>query len=76
MTFSNFEECVIFYPSLRLVGFKTPTLAAVSGLVTFRNWNEPLQAHLALTGDPTEIMYITICDDVIALFLCLSVWCG
>ena len=39
------------------VGFQTPTLASVSELVTFRNWNEPLQTHLlALTDDPMEMM--------------------
>ena len=37
-------------------GFDTPTLAAVSGVVAFRNWNEPLQVHLALVGgDPTQM---------------------
>lgn len=37
-------------------GFSKPTLAAVSGVVQFQNWNEPLQVHLSLTGDPTEMM--------------------
>jgi len=38
------------------LGFEYPTLVAVSNVVRFQNWNEPLQAHLALTGDPTEMV--------------------
>jgi hypothetical protein len=41
-------------------GFKTPSLASVSGLVTFQNWNEPLQTHLALTDDPTEMIVVWV----------------
>jgi len=37
-------------------GFDDPSLAAVSGVVQFQNWNEPLQGHLALNGNPTEMM--------------------
>ena len=37
-------------------GFEYPLLVAVSNVVRFKNWNEPLQAHLALTGDPTEMV--------------------
>ena len=36
--------------------FSKATTLAVSEVVQFRNWNEPLQVHLALTGDPTEMM--------------------
>lgn len=39
-----------------LLGFDNPVLAAVSNTVTFKNPNEPLHGHLALTGDPTEMM--------------------
>ena len=42
------EETVMFWSNY--------TTLAVSGVVRFQNWNEPLQAHLALTGDPTEMM--------------------
>ena len=37
-------------------GFEYPLLVAVSNVVRFKNWNEPLQAHLALTGDPTQMV--------------------
>ena len=36
--------------------FNDPLVVAVSDKIRFRNWNEPLQGHLALTGDPTEMM--------------------
>ena len=36
--------------------FHDPVPVAVSETIQFRNWNEPLQGHLALTGDPTEMM--------------------
>ena len=39
-------------------GFDDPELAAVSEVIQFQNWNEPTQVHLALTGDPTEMMYV------------------
>ena len=39
-----------------IIGVDKPVLAAVSGIVQFTNPNEPLQGHLALTGDPTEMM--------------------
>ena len=41
---------------LIILGFEYPLLVAVSSVVRFKNWNEPLQAHLALTGDPTEMV--------------------
>ena len=41
---------------LIILGFEYPLLVAVSNVVRFKNWNEPLQAHLALTGDPTEMV--------------------
>ena len=37
-------------------GLSNPTLVAISNTVSFENYNEPLQGHLALTGDPTEMM--------------------
>ena len=42
--------------TLIILGFEYPLLVAVSNVVRFKNWNEPLQAHLALTGDPTEMV--------------------
>jgi hypothetical protein len=36
---------------------------AVSEVVRFRNWNEPLQAHLALTGDPTEMIVCWVTNN-------------
>ena len=52
---SGFSHVVLFQ-MLFYAGFSKPSLAAVSGVVQFRNWNEPLQVHLSLTGDPTEMM--------------------
>ena len=47
----------LFAQSLLLyAGFDDPELAAISPVIQFQNWNEPLQVHLALTGDPTEMM--------------------
>ncbi len=37
-------------------GLNKPTLVSISKTVSFYNYNEPTQAHLALTGDPTEMM--------------------
>ena len=55
-------------------GFDDPELAAVSQVIQFQNWNEPTQVHLALTGDPTEMMYVIHSSVYIwALgFLCLG----
>ena len=36
-------------------GTNFPVLASVSNLVTFENPKAPLQGHLAVTGDPTEM---------------------
>ena len=36
-------------------GFDSPTLVAVSDVVSFMNPNEPLQGHLSYTGDPTKM---------------------
>ena len=41
--------------ALLFLGFDNPVLAAVSNAVTFKNPNEPLHGHLALTGNPTEM---------------------
>ena len=41
-------------------GFDNPTLAAVSNIVSFKNPNEPLHGHLALTNDVTEMVYVII----------------
>lgn len=38
------------------VGFEYPTLVGVSTVVWFNNYNTPLQGHLALTQDPTQMM--------------------
>ena len=43
--------------TLLFLGFDSPVLAAVSNAVTFKNPNEPLHGHLALTGNPTEMRY-------------------
>ena len=43
--------------TLLFLGFDNPVLAAVSNAVTFKNPNEPLHGHLALTGNPTEMRY-------------------
>ena len=40
------------------VGFSSPVLATVSGVVTFKNPNEPLHGHLALTHNISEMMYV------------------
>lgn len=45
---------------LSFIGFKTPTLAAVSNTVNFTSYNEPLQGHLSLTHDPTIMTYAVI----------------
>lgn len=39
-------------------GFDDPTLVAVSDNVSFKNYDVPLQGHLALSDDPTEMMYV------------------
>lgn len=41
--------------ALLFLGFDNPVLAAVSNAVTFKNPNEPLHGHLALTDNPTEM---------------------
>jgi len=43
--------------------FHNPVPVAVSNVVRFQNWNEPLQAHLALTGDPTEMVLSWVTRD-------------
>ena len=37
-------------------GFEYPTLVGISTVVRFNNYNTPLQGHLALTQNPTEMM--------------------
>ena len=44
-------------------GFDNPVLAAVSNAVTFKNPNEPLHGHLALTGNPTEMRLVWTTRD-------------
>lgn len=44
------------FQSAPLLGLDNPTLVSISSNVKFKNYNEPLQAHLSLTGDPTEMM--------------------
>ena len=39
-----------------LIGFETPIMVAVSEVVSFKNPNEPLHGHLALTGNETEML--------------------
>ena len=38
-------------------GFENPSMVAVSDNVYFKNYDVPLQGHLALSTDPTEMMY-------------------
>lgn len=40
------------------IGFDAPSLVATSKQVTFSSPNEPLQPHLALTNDPTTLLYV------------------
>lgn len=42
----------------RILGFDTPTLATVSNIVSFKNLNEPLHGHLALTNNVAEMVYV------------------
>lgn len=52
-------QLLLMYTRLALFdfpGLSNPTLVSVSNTVSFENYNEPLQGHLALTGDPTEMM--------------------
>ena len=53
-------------------GFEDPTLVAVSDNVYFKNYNVPLQAHLALSDDPTEMMYVSLatCVTIATLNVC------
>jgi hypothetical protein len=44
-------------------GFDDPELAAVSQVIQFQNWNEPTQVHLALTGDPTEMIAMWVSKE-------------
>ena len=56
-------------------GFDDPELAAVSQVIQFQNWNEPTQVHLALTGDPTEMMYVIHSSVYIKTSrVCVGVW--
>ena len=54
-------EVNIFYSP----GLDDATLVAVSSTVTFKNYNQPLQGHLALTDDPTEMVYVQ-CSVIIS----------
>ena len=64
--FGFFRGGMLINPSLAViskllahfVGFDNPTLAAVSNIVSFKNPNEPLHGHLALTNDITEMVYV------------------
>ena len=52
----NFVQNIMLISiTLLFLGFDNPVLAAVSNAVTFKNPNEPLHGHLALTGNPTEM---------------------
>ena len=42
--------------SAEIAQFHNPVPVTVSSVVRFQNVNEPLQAHLALTGNPAEMM--------------------
>ncbi|XP_064404192.1 uncharacterized protein LOC135349586 [Halichondria panicea] len=44
-------------------GFEKPVLVAVSNLVSFKNFNEPLQGHLAFAGDPTQMIVVWVTKD-------------
>eukprot|EP00731_Ephydatia_muelleri_P019789 Em0012g614a len=41
-------------------GSQNPVLLAVSDIIQFQNYNEPLQGHLVLSDDPTEIILIWV----------------
>ena len=51
------QNAMLIALTLLFLGFDNPVLAAVSNAVTFKNPNEPLHGHLALTGNPTEMRY-------------------
>lgn len=36
-------------------GLNNPVAAAVTQNIEFENYNQPLQGHLSLTGDPSEM---------------------
>jgi hypothetical protein len=61
------DKCSVEYVGLQVMilplpyswaGFDNPVLAAVSDAITFKNPNEPLQGHLALTHNISEMMYV------------------
>ncbi|XP_064405797.1 uncharacterized protein LOC135350876 [Halichondria panicea] len=47
-------------------GFDKPTMAAVSKPISFKNPNEPLHGHLALTNDITEMVLMWVTRDATA----------
>ena len=51
------QNAMLIAITLLFLGFDNPVLAAVSNAVTFKDPNEPLHGHLALTGNPTEMRY-------------------
>ena len=56
----SFEIPLGLNTSKETAKFQDPVPVAVTDKVQFRNWNEPLQGHLALTRDPTEMMYVHV----------------
>ena len=53
----NIHVVLVFMcAALPYEGSEDPVLLAVSDVITFQNYNEPLQGHLVLTNDPTEVM--------------------
>ena len=51
------KDCINWLcAALPCEGSEDPVLLAVSDVITFQNYNEPLQGHLVLTNDPTEVM--------------------
>lgn len=51
---TNMREDVVF--ALFTGSTSSPVLLATSNILQFRNPYEPLQGHIALTGDPTEML--------------------
>eukprot|EP00731_Ephydatia_muelleri_P019818 Em0012g643a len=44
-------------------GSQNPVLLAVSDIIQFQNYNEPLQGHLVLGDDPTEVILIWVTQE-------------
>eukprot|EP00731_Ephydatia_muelleri_P012121 Em0006g1015a len=60
----NMRQSIIF--GFFKGGTSSPALQAVSEVVQFSNPNEPLQGHLALTTDPTQMSLVWVTKDAVA----------